>query len=97
VILRDLVGPDETAVLVMPIDKEAPKGRIKQLQAQSIRDLLDGEACCVVVKDAGLQKALDNLKIPPGSLSPTRRSSSRWRALLRIPFRSQRFRFSCRG
>ena len=65
VILRDLVGPDETAVLVMPIDKEAPKGRIKQLQAQSIRDLLDGEACCVVVKDAGLQKALDNLKTPP--------------------------------
>jgi len=39
----------------MPIDKEAPKaGRIKQLQAQSIRDLLDGEACCVVVKDAGI-------------------------------------------
>ncbi len=65
VILRDLVGPDETAVLVMPIDKEAPKGRIKQLQAQSIRDLLDGEACCVVVKDAGLEKALDNLKTPP--------------------------------
>jgi [FeFe] hydrogenase H-cluster maturation GTPase HydF len=65
VILRDLIRPDETAVLVMPIDKEAPKGRIKQLQAQSIRDLLDGESCCVVVKDAGLQKALDNLKTPP--------------------------------
>jgi [FeFe] hydrogenase H-cluster maturation GTPase HydF len=65
VVLRDLVGPDETAVLVMPIDKEAPKGRIKQLQAQSIRDLLDGESSCVVVKDAGLQKALDNLKTPP--------------------------------
>ena len=63
--LRDLVGPDETAVLVMPIDKEAPKGRIKQLQAQSIRDLLDGEASCLVVKDAGLKKALDNLKTPP--------------------------------
>ena len=53
VVIRDLVGPDETAVLVMPIDKEAPKGRIKQLQAQAIRDLLDGEASCVVVKDAG--------------------------------------------
>jgi len=65
VILRDLVGREETAVLVMPFDKEAPKGRIKQLQAQSIRDLLDGEASCVVVKDAGLQKALDNLKTPP--------------------------------
>jgi [FeFe] hydrogenase H-cluster maturation GTPase HydF len=49
----------------MPIDKEAPKGRIKQLQAQSIRDLLDGESSCVVVKNAGLQKALDNLRTPP--------------------------------
>ncbi len=65
VILRDLVGPDETAVLVMPFDKEAPKGRIKQLQAQSIRDLLDGEASCVVVKDTGLQRALGNLRTPP--------------------------------
>jgi [FeFe] hydrogenase H-cluster maturation GTPase HydF len=65
VLLRDLVGADQTAVLVMPIDREAPKGRIKQLQAQSIRDLLDGEACCVVVKDAGLKRALDNLRTPP--------------------------------
>jgi [FeFe] hydrogenase H-cluster maturation GTPase HydF len=65
VILRDLVGPNETAVLVMPIDKEAPKGRIKQLQAQCVRDLLDGEATCVVVKDAGLKRTLDNLKTPP--------------------------------
>ena len=65
VLLRDLVGPNETAVLVMPIDKEAPKGRIKQLQTQAIRELLDGEAICVVVKDAGLERALDNLKTPP--------------------------------
>jgi [FeFe] hydrogenase H-cluster maturation GTPase HydF len=65
VLLRDLVGPDETAVLVMPFDKEAPKGRIKQLQAQSIRDLLDADASCVVVKDGGLKKALGNLKTPP--------------------------------
>jgi [FeFe] hydrogenase H-cluster maturation GTPase HydF len=65
VLLRDLVGPGETAVLVMPIDKEAPKGRIKQLQAQSIRELLDGESSCVVVKDAGLARVLDNLKTPP--------------------------------
>jgi len=65
VILGDLVGPDETAILVMPIDKEAPKGRIKQLQAQSIRELLDVEASCVVVKDTGLLKVLDNMKTPP--------------------------------
>ncbi len=64
-IIRDLVGPDETAVLVMPIDKEAPKGRIKQLQVQAIRDLLDGESNCMVVKDAGLKKALENMKTLP--------------------------------
>ncbi|MGA2276944.1 MAG: [FeFe] hydrogenase H-cluster maturation GTPase HydF, partial [Terracidiphilus sp.] len=64
-LLRDLIKPEETAVLVMPIDKEAPKGRIKQLQAQSIRELLDGECSCVVVKDAGLQRTLDNLKTLP--------------------------------
>jgi [FeFe] hydrogenase H-cluster maturation GTPase HydF len=65
VILRDLVGPDETAVLVMPFDKEAPKGRIKQLQAQSIRELLDAESCCVAVKDTGLERTLANLMTPP--------------------------------
>ena len=64
-IIRDLVGPGQTAVLVMPIDKEAPKGRIKQLQVQAIRDLLDGESSCIVVKDAGLQRVLDNMKTLP--------------------------------
>jgi len=64
-LLRDLIRPNQTAVLVMPIDKEAPKGRIKQLQAQSIRELLDGEASCVVVKEAGLERALNNMKTPP--------------------------------
>jgi [FeFe] hydrogenase H-cluster maturation GTPase HydF len=65
VVIRDLVGPDETAVLVMPIDKEAPKGRIKQLQARAIRDLLDGEASCVVVKDGGLLRVLNKMKTSP--------------------------------
>jgi len=64
-ILRDLVMPGETAVLVMPIDKEAPKGRIKNLQVQAIRDLLDGESSCIVVKDAGFERALGNMKTPP--------------------------------
>jgi [FeFe] hydrogenase H-cluster maturation GTPase HydF len=65
VLLSDLVKPDQTAVLVMPIDKEAPKGRIKQLQTQAIRELLDNEASCIVVKDAGLKRTLDNMKTPP--------------------------------
>lgn len=65
VILRDLVPSGETAVLVMPIDNEAPKGRIKQLQVQSIRDLLDGDCACIAVKETGLKAVLDNLKRPP--------------------------------
>jgi len=64
-IVRDLVPPGETAVFVMPIDKEAPKGRIKNLQVQAMRDLLDGESSCVVVKDAGFERALGNMKMPP--------------------------------
>ena len=40
-IVGDLVGPGELAVLVVPIDKEAPKGRLILPQVQTIRDLLD--------------------------------------------------------
>jgi len=65
VILRDLVAEGEMSVLVMPFDKEAPKGRLKQLQVQAIRDLLDGNSSCVVCQDTGLEGALDNLKTPP--------------------------------
>jgi [FeFe] hydrogenase H-cluster maturation GTPase HydF len=64
-ILADLVGPGEMAVLVVPIDKEAPKGRLILPQVQSIRDLLDNDACCMVVKERELRSALDRLKSPP--------------------------------
>lgn len=64
-ILGDLVGPGEMAVLVVPIDKEAPKGRLIMPQVQSIRDLLDSDAFCMVVKERELRAALDRLKSPP--------------------------------
>ena len=64
-ILADLVGPGEMAVLVVPIDKEAPKGRLILPQVQSIRDLLDHDAMCMVVKERELTAALNNLKGPP--------------------------------
>lgn len=64
-IISDLVGPGQTAVLVIPIDKEAPKGRIILPQVQTIRDLLDHDAMCVVAKESGLSAALANLKRPP--------------------------------
>jgi [FeFe] hydrogenase H-cluster maturation GTPase HydF len=64
-ILGDLVGPGELAVLVVPIDKEAPKGRLILPQVQAIRDLLDSDAFCLVVKERELRGALDRLKSPP--------------------------------
>ena len=64
-IASDLVAPGQTAVLVVPIDKEAPKGRLILPQVQTIRDLLDSDALCLVVKERELHAALDNLKRPP--------------------------------
>jgi [FeFe] hydrogenase H-cluster maturation GTPase HydF len=64
-IVSDLVPPGELAVLVVPIDKEAPKGRLIQPQVQAIRDLLDGDSYCLVVKERELRDALDRLRRPP--------------------------------
>lgn len=64
-ILADLVGPGEAAVLVVPIDKEAPKGRLILPQVQSIRDLLDNDCFSVVVKERELREALSRFNKPP--------------------------------
>ena len=64
-ILADLVGPGEAAVLVVPIDKEAPKGRLILPQVQSIRDLLDYDSFCMVVKERELRQALSIMNKPP--------------------------------
>ncbi len=78
-ILGDLVGPGDLAVLVVPIDKEAPRGRLILPQVQTIRDLLDSDAMALVVKERELRNALERLNRPPRWWSPTRRPSSRWR------------------
>lgn len=62
---RDLVKPGDTVVLVVPIDKEAPKGRLILPQVQTARDLLDGGALPYLVRDTELAAALDSLKEPP--------------------------------
>lgn len=64
-LLGDLVPPGGLAVLVVPIDTEAPKGRLILPQVQSIRDLLDHEAQALVVKERELRAALDRLRTPP--------------------------------
>lgn len=64
-LLGDLVRPGEAVVLVVPIDKEAPKGRLILPQVQAIRDLLDHDAWCLVVKEGELGAALASLRQPP--------------------------------
>ncbi len=64
-ILGDLVNTGELAVLVVPIDKEAPRGRLILPQVQSIRDLMDSDAMALVVKERELGHAIDGLKVPP--------------------------------
>lgn len=64
-IAGDLIPPKSTVILVIPIDKEAPKGRLILPQVQTIRDLLDSSCLSYVVKENELQQAIDNLKEPP--------------------------------
>jgi [FeFe] hydrogenase H-cluster maturation GTPase HydF len=64
-IVRDLVPQNELAILVTPIDKEAPKGRLILPEVQTIRDLLDGQAFCVVTQLHQLKLVLKSLKKPP--------------------------------
>lgn len=64
-IASDLIPAGETAVLVVPIDLEAPKGRLILPQVQTIRDLLDNDSIAIITKERELRKTLDNLKTPP--------------------------------
>lgn len=64
-IIGDLLTGGDLAILVVPIDTAAPKGRLILPQVQTIRDILDHDAFCIVVKERELRSALDNLRHPP--------------------------------
>lgn len=64
-IAGDLLPPGGIALLVVPIDLEAPKGRLILPQVQTIRDLLDHDACALVVKERELRAAIHKLAAPP--------------------------------
>ena len=64
-VVADLVPAGAVAVLVVPIDKEAPKGRLILPQVMSIRDLLDGESLALVTQERELRHALASLTKPP--------------------------------
>lgn len=65
VILSDIVKKDEICILVIPIDKEAPKGRIILPQVNTLRELLDNNSISVVCNEKELEKTLQILKTPP--------------------------------
>jgi predicted GTPase len=92
-ILSDLVGPGEAAVLVVPIDKEAPKGRLILPQVQSIRDLLDNDSFCMVVKERELREALSRFNKPPKLVVTDSQAFLKVAADTPPKFRSPLFRF----
>ena len=64
-LIGDLIPAGGLAVLIVPIDLEAPKGRIILPQVQAIRDVLDHKAAAVVVKESEYPDLLAKLKGPP--------------------------------
>ena len=64
-LVRELLEPSDIAVLVVPIDKAAPKGRLILPQQQTIRDILEADAVSVVVKENELKNILPQLNKKP--------------------------------
>lgn len=64
-ILGDKVKKSDVVILVTPIDKEAPKGRLILPEVQTIRDLLDNDCISVVVQQNNLGNAINLLKKKP--------------------------------
>lgn len=64
-IVGDLISPMDFVILVVPIDKAAPKGRLILPQQQTIRDILDHDAISIVVKDSDLKNTLEKLGQKP--------------------------------
>ena len=64
-IIGDLINPGDFVVLVTPIDKAAPKGRLILPQQQTIRDILESDAIAIVTKEHELRETLENLGKKP--------------------------------
>lgn len=64
-LVRDLLAPSDIAVLVVPIDSAAPKGRLILPQQQTIRDILEADAVSVVVKEIELKNVFEKFAQKP--------------------------------
>lgn len=63
-IIKDLINPNDYVVLVVPIDYEAPKGRLILPQVQVLREVLDCNAIAVTVKETELASVLLQITKP---------------------------------
>lgn len=63
-LLGGIIKPNEVVVLVCPVDSEAPEGRLILPQVMAIRDVLDNECICVVLKESHLQQYLETMPKP---------------------------------
>lgn len=64
-LVADLLKPLDVVILVVPIDKAAPKGRLILPQQQAIRDILEAGAISVVVRESELKETLAKLGQKP--------------------------------
>lgn len=64
-LVGDLLKPLDFVILVVPIDKSAPKGRLILPQQQAIRDILESGAVSIAVRDTELKETLDRLEQKP--------------------------------
>lgn len=64
-LVSDLIKPNDTVVLVVPIDESAPKGRLILPQQQTIRDILEAGAIATTCRDTELEQTLKALKDKP--------------------------------
>ena len=64
-LVGDLIAPGQTAVLVVPIDSAAPKGRLILPQQQVIRDVLESDGLALVVKEDRVREAIAGLTAKP--------------------------------
>jgi [FeFe] hydrogenase H-cluster maturation GTPase HydF len=64
-LVSDIINPGDVIVLVVPVDKAAPKGRLILPQQQVIRDILDEGAISIITRDNDFAETLKKLKAPP--------------------------------
>lgn len=67
-LVGDLLTPEDTVILVVPIDSSAPKGRLILPQQQTIRDILEANASAIVIKEDKIKETLANLRKKPAMI-----------------------------